>query len=93
MFGKNTINLCDLPGHEAMGVLYEKLKNPEFPLCVGKILVDRIVAVEHLDDGHPIIEITDNKGGNFVFSFDPNPTSFAETAVDSNDSPLCLDCD
>ncbi|MEK7603371.1 MAG: hypothetical protein AAB459_03975 [Patescibacteria group bacterium] len=93
MFGKNTINLCDLQGHEAMGLLYNKLKNPKFSLSVGEFSVSRVVAVEHLNDGRPIIEVTNDTGEIFVFSFDPNPTDFAETAVDSNDRPFCLDCD
>jgi len=92
MFVDKSINLCLVDGVEAVGLLYGKLRNPDFPIKVGSFACSHITEAIHMGDGILVFEVADDAGNRITFSFAPDTTPFAESAFDADDRPICSNC-
>lgn len=89
MLEDSSINLCWVDGVEAVGLLYEKIRNPDFPLNIGTFACQRITKIVHVGASTLAFEVVDAKKEKLAFSFTPDTTPFAESAVNANDQPIC----
>jgi hypothetical protein len=88
-----SINLCVQRGFEVSDLLVRRIQDSELPLSVGQLVLGRMrhVSPEAIIDGHAMATFATEKG-DFTFQFEPNERYFAETAIDLDGQPICLDC-
>lgn len=90
---EKAIDLCNNDGVHALSLLVDKITNPDLPLNLGQVSIDRIVSVEHIiRDGLPVVSAITTEGDPVTFQFTPDDEIFAQTAVDQDGKPVCTDC-
>ncbi len=86
---EKSIDLCGMRGDQAVELLFNKVGQPDLPLCIGSTSLTKITKVEHIEDGRPVISAVSNDNTDIVFQFDPGYTSFSATAMGQDGEKLC----
>jgi hypothetical protein len=88
-----SIELCNQGSFDASEALLQKVIDPGLPMKVGGATIEHVVEIAHqAHDGLLVIRYVDEYGATTAFQFNPDIGNFADSAVDDDGQPVCIDC-
>jgi hypothetical protein len=81
-------DLYELRGFEVSSALLAKIARPETVVMIGSLLLEKIRAVLHQNDGEVVVEAEVFAGKDMTFQYSPNDIPFVESAIDIDGAPL-----